>query len=203
STTPPRDEIELDAPAQPGFSNPIPPSGPYLRRPRSSLWSLDSQQVQQTPLEPVQQLSSSVSPQEVIPPHQIQPPIDFSWAAQAGRQGARAQSFDDYLRIHKLQESGILPPTQSAPSMPVALPPYLHDQFHPQSQMQHDGPRGPVWDLQQHESLSPQRTYNYERPDSDMGYPESMGLDPLYEPPAEEDHYNDASWRLFMDGLGL
>ncbi|KAG8876521.1 hypothetical protein FS842_006006 [Serendipita sp. 407] len=201
STTPPRDGVELDTSPQ-SFQPSVPPSAHFSRRQPSNSWSLEAQQVQPNPVEPMM-LSTSVSPQELAPPPH--PMNDFTWAAaQTGRQGGRAQSFDDYLRMHKLQESGTLPPIQSAPSMSVALPPYLHDQFDSQSQMQHDGPRGPVWDAQpRHEPFPPQQIHAYERSNADMGYPEPMGVDPLYEPLHSEDHYNDASWKIFMDGLGL
>ncbi|KAG8857936.1 hypothetical protein FRB91_010632 [Serendipita sp. 411] len=110
STTPPRDGVELDTSPQ-SFQPSVPPSAHFSRRQPSNSWSLEAQQVQPNPVEPMM-LSTSVSPQELAPPPH--PMNDFTWAAaQTGRQGGRAQSFDDYLRMHKLQESGTLPPIHS------------------------------------------------------------------------------------------
>ncbi|CAG7847734.1 SubName: Full=Uncharacterized protein {ECO:0000313/EMBL:CCA67892.1} [Serendipita indica DSM 11827] len=119
----------------------------------------------------------------------------------AYQRAQRAQSFDDYLRLHRMQDSYMVNTnTQSAPPVTTTLPSFSQHPY----QMPPTG-------------HAPATTVAAATPwtghDQHMVYYDPMSL---HQPPppldgsvafephdAGGDHYNEVSWQLFVNGLGL
>lgn len=127
-----------------------------------------------------------------------------------------AHSFDDFLRLHKLQEQGVRRPT--LPSTNFNMPSHSH---HPQHSQSFDfgsmertrDPWGEMHDANHYDATAATtQTTQYpvhnetQRMSENAYYQDSgstlNGMEGLRHP-SNDNIYNDLSWQVFMNGLGI
>lgn len=174
--------------------------------------------------------SETVSPQDLMypaaPSNGSQFPTTSVYGSEDGRPYSRAQSFDDFLRLHRLQDRTMTTLTSSAPLKTAGLPSYSHSIYsdpqpiaQPDSEMySQDFP----WDSQQFgQSHFRFPTFSTS---SEFTAGEGINLSTTTQIPCmEEVHFTsvchgdepmlydtrayssnqDISWQIFMNDLGL
>jgi hypothetical protein len=147
-------------------------------------------------------VSSSISPQEIMhaaTSQTFQVPLHFH--EQTGRPCSRAQSFDDFLRLHRLQDRDNAAPILSAPQATTELPQVQQQPINGHPVLPQD-----AWE--QNPFLHSFNSYDNVRNDLQEIMPTNtmdgvaqfgLGDGGEYDP----DTYSDLSWQHFMNGLEL
>jgi hypothetical protein len=183
-------------------------------------------------------IPTTVSPQEIMHPTTqstipwMSKPTLYGNEHNSARPYSRAQSFDDFLRLHRLQDNGIATlhgPALSEPLGTTSLPPYAHQTYPTEPQAVHQnivpeetqtqenlwGSRNfghgslfqvPMPSVHPEPSNSSERQHESRMATNGMEdirfSPTATGQEQVDYDPAM---YNvqDMSWQMFMDGLGL
>ncbi|PVG01914.1 hypothetical protein CPB86DRAFT_870615 [Serendipita vermifera] len=116
SPSPPKDKESPQSPNSIG-KGPDPPSRSvkeaHLRTP-SERWTISSTESQD--------FAMPISPQDLIAQQNLNTMASFASHPDSGRPCSRAQSFDDFLRLHRLQDQGMPSQAMSAPTVISSLP---------------------------------------------------------------------------------
>ena len=177
----------------------------------NGLWDMDVQ-----PSPPSSQgFSGSLSPEDQmtlqpilhsVGPHpfpvtmdMVQPRLSIPPEGIAYQRAQRAQSFDDYLRLHRLQDPYMVnTSTQSAPPVTTTLPNFSQHSYQmpPNSHASAAAAAAPWTGHDQH--------MVYYDPASLHPPPPPLDGPVAFEPhDPGGDHYNEVSWQMFVNGLGL
>lgn len=143
-------------------------------------------------------VSTSISPQEIMhaaTSHTFQVPLHFH--EQTGRPCSRAQSFDDFLRLHRLQDRDNAAPILSAQQATTELP-----RVQPQPINDHPVPAQDTWE--QHPFSHSFNSYDNVSDDLQEIMPtNAMNGVSQFGLSDDPDAYSDLSWQHFMNGLEL
>jgi hypothetical protein len=171
-----------------------------LRTP-SERWTISSTESQD--------FAMPISPQELIAQQNLNMMSSLVSNSEAGRPCSRAQSFDDFLRLHRLQEQGMPSQAMSAPSVISSLP-QSSQQLHPTGIQSVTELVADSWATTENahpaslqapfhgESFYYNQVMETSSSSDGFGF-ESQSQNPVYDIMSD----NDMSWQMFMNGLGL
>jgi hypothetical protein len=209
---------------------------PQAQQPESKPWALDVRMQDSAG----NLIPTTMLPQDLMhPTTYVQPTVPWTSKStlygnghNTGRPYSRAQSFDDFLRLHRLQDHGVATlqgPALSEPLGTTSLPPYAHQTYPTEPQAVHQnvvpaesqtqenlwGTRnfghGPLFQFPML-PVHPEPSDGGERQHDGMmaaNWMEDVHFSSITMGQEQVDYdpavYNvqDMSWQMFMDGLGL